>query len=203
LVALGRAPPEADVGARARQALGHAEPDARAAAGDDRDMAAEVEHGGACNQAAGLDSAAKPLPTGGRYRARGAAPTISVMEQVARLIDADTVSLDARVARALARDGADCVVARFTYWYTGRARVAAVGVAEERRLVVVHVLLRQPEAVGEGRARRMRLGGVGDRVDEQLERGRRAAAGRRALRDHRGEMPAGAVARHRDAVGVR
>jgi len=45
------------------------------------------------------------------------------MEQVARLIDADTVSLDARVARALARDGADCVVARFTYWYTGRPPV--------------------------------------------------------------------------------
>ena len=45
------------------------------------------------------------------------------MEQIARIVDADDVSLDARVARALAQDGAGCVVARFTYWYTGRPPV--------------------------------------------------------------------------------
>jgi hypothetical protein len=44
------------------------------------------------------------------------------MEQIARIVDADTASLDARVARALARD-AGCHVARFTYWYTGRPPV--------------------------------------------------------------------------------
>jgi hypothetical protein len=45
------------------------------------------------------------------------------MEQIARIVDADTVSLDARVARALAQDEVGCVVARFTYWYTGRPPV--------------------------------------------------------------------------------
>ena len=45
------------------------------------------------------------------------------MEQIARIVDADHVSLDARVARALTHDGAGCVVARFTYWYTGRPPV--------------------------------------------------------------------------------
>lgn len=44
------------------------------------------------------------------------------MEQVARIVDADALSLDARIARALALD-AECVVARFTYWYTGRPPV--------------------------------------------------------------------------------
>ncbi|HEY3021456.1 MAG TPA: hypothetical protein VGJ32_14760 [Solirubrobacteraceae bacterium] len=46
------------------------------------------------------------------------------MEQVARLIDGDAASLDARVMRALERDGAaGCVVSRFTYWYTARPPV--------------------------------------------------------------------------------
>ena len=45
------------------------------------------------------------------------------MEQIARIVDADAVSLDARVADALARDDAGYVVARFTYWYTGRPPV--------------------------------------------------------------------------------
>jgi hypothetical protein len=44
------------------------------------------------------------------------------MEQVARLIDADAASLAVRVSRALQQD-ADCVVTRFTYWYTGRPPV--------------------------------------------------------------------------------
>jgi hypothetical protein len=46
------------------------------------------------------------------------------MEQLARLIDGDAASLDARVLRALERDGAaGCLVSRFTYWYTGRPPV--------------------------------------------------------------------------------
>ncbi len=45
------------------------------------------------------------------------------MEPLARLIDADRSSLELRVSRALARDGGDCRVARFTYWYTGRPPV--------------------------------------------------------------------------------
>jgi hypothetical protein len=45
------------------------------------------------------------------------------MEQVARLIDADVVSLSARVRHAVERAGSDCSVTRFTYWYTGRPPV--------------------------------------------------------------------------------
>ncbi len=45
------------------------------------------------------------------------------MEPVARLIDGDLTSLELRVSRALALDGGDCRVARFTYWYTGRPPV--------------------------------------------------------------------------------
>jgi hypothetical protein len=45
------------------------------------------------------------------------------MEPVARLIDGDLTSLQLRVDRALALDGGDCRVARFTYWYTGRPPV--------------------------------------------------------------------------------
>jgi hypothetical protein len=42
------------------------------------------------------------------------------MEEVLRLIDADAASLEMRVTRSLERDGDDCFVMRFTYWYTGR-----------------------------------------------------------------------------------
>ena len=42
------------------------------------------------------------------------------MERVAQIIDADLRSLDARVARLVATE---CVVLRFTYWYTGRPPV--------------------------------------------------------------------------------
>jgi len=46
------------------------------------------------------------------------------MEQLARLIDGDASSLDARVSRAVERVGAaGCVVSRFTYWYTARPPV--------------------------------------------------------------------------------
>jgi hypothetical protein len=45
------------------------------------------------------------------------------MHQIARLIDADTSSLAARVLRTVERDGSDCVVTYFTYWYTGRPPV--------------------------------------------------------------------------------
>jgi hypothetical protein len=46
------------------------------------------------------------------------------MEQIARLIDADTASLDARVAVELTQPAAEgCAVLRFTYWYTGRPPV--------------------------------------------------------------------------------
>lgn len=45
------------------------------------------------------------------------------MEPVARLIDGDLGSLELRVRKALALDGGDCRVARFTYWYTGRPPV--------------------------------------------------------------------------------
>ena len=42
------------------------------------------------------------------------------MEQIARLIDADSGSLDARVMAVMT---SDCVVTRFTYWYTARPPV--------------------------------------------------------------------------------
>ena len=45
------------------------------------------------------------------------------MHQIARLVDADTSSLEARVLRTVGRDGPDCVVTYFTYWYTGRPPV--------------------------------------------------------------------------------
>ena len=45
------------------------------------------------------------------------------MEQIARLIDADSGSLDARVMAVMDAGDAECVVARFTYWYTARPPV--------------------------------------------------------------------------------
>ena len=45
------------------------------------------------------------------------------MESVARLIDGDLGSLELRVSKALALNGGECRVARFTYWYTGRPPV--------------------------------------------------------------------------------
>jgi hypothetical protein len=45
------------------------------------------------------------------------------MEQIARLIDADSGNLEARVLAVLECDGPDCVVTRFTYWYTARPPV--------------------------------------------------------------------------------
>ena len=44
------------------------------------------------------------------------------MEEVTRIVDGDLEMLEERVARAL-EDGAECVVARFTYWYTSRPPV--------------------------------------------------------------------------------
>lgn len=51
-----------------------------------------------------------------------ALPEYPVMEEVTRLVDGDLEMLEERVARAL-EDGAECVVARFTYWYTSRPPV--------------------------------------------------------------------------------
>lgn len=56
------------------------------------------------------------------------------MEELARLIDADPGSLEQRLQKAL-DDGAECVVARFTYWYTSRPPVHEA------------VILRDPAAV--------------------------------------------------------
>jgi hypothetical protein len=50
-------------------------------------------------------------------------PTMNGMQEVLRIIDGDRASLEARVARALERAGEDWRVARFTYWYTGRAPI--------------------------------------------------------------------------------
>jgi hypothetical protein len=44
------------------------------------------------------------------------------MEEVTRIVDGDLEMLEERVARAL-EEGAECVVARFTYWYTSRPPV--------------------------------------------------------------------------------
>ena len=44
------------------------------------------------------------------------------MEEVARIIDGDLEVLEERIERAL-EDGAECIVARFTYWYTSRPPV--------------------------------------------------------------------------------
>jgi hypothetical protein len=48
---------------------------------------------------------------------------MNVMEKVVQIIDGDLASLEARVVRALAGDSPECVVSRFTYWYTGRPPV--------------------------------------------------------------------------------
>jgi hypothetical protein len=45
------------------------------------------------------------------------------MHELERLLDTDVRSLDARITEALERIGSDCVVQRFTYWYTGRSPV--------------------------------------------------------------------------------
>ena len=47
------------------------------------------------------------------------------MEQIARLIDADSGSLDARVMAVVANAGTDpsLAITRFTYWYTARPPV--------------------------------------------------------------------------------
>lgn len=45
------------------------------------------------------------------------------MEQIARLIDADSGSLDARVMAVMSAGHSECVVTRFTYWYTARPPV--------------------------------------------------------------------------------
>jgi hypothetical protein len=45
------------------------------------------------------------------------------MEELARIIDTDAKSLDARIDETLERFGFDCLVQRFTHWYTGRAPV--------------------------------------------------------------------------------
>jgi len=45
------------------------------------------------------------------------------MEQLHQLIDGDPISLEQRITRALEHGPLECVVARFTYWYTGRPPV--------------------------------------------------------------------------------
>jgi hypothetical protein len=45
------------------------------------------------------------------------------MHQIARLIDADTRSLETRVQQAVHPDDPACTVTYFTYWYTGRPPV--------------------------------------------------------------------------------
>jgi len=45
------------------------------------------------------------------------------MEQVERLTDTDVVSLDERIAKVVERCGGDCVVKRYTHWFTGRLPV--------------------------------------------------------------------------------
>ena len=46
----------------------------------------------------------------------------SGMEEVARIVDGDLQMLEERVEKAM-EEGAECVVARFTYWYTSRPPV--------------------------------------------------------------------------------
>jgi hypothetical protein len=48
------------------------------------------------------------------------APDHLTMQDVVRIIDGDSASLEARIARMLEHVGSDWRVARFTYWYTGR-----------------------------------------------------------------------------------
>jgi hypothetical protein len=50
-------------------------------------------------------------------------PKLLHMEQIARLIDADARSLDARVVAVVGGVAAGCIVHRFTYWYTARPPV--------------------------------------------------------------------------------
>ena len=45
------------------------------------------------------------------------------MEQLHRLIDGDAASLEQRIACATEHGALECIVARFTYWYTGRPPV--------------------------------------------------------------------------------
>ena len=56
------------------------------------------------------------------------------MDELDRIIDGDEVSLATRVQRALERDGAGCVVTRFTYWYTGRPPVYEAVIARRAEL---------------------------------------------------------------------
>jgi hypothetical protein len=48
---------------------------------------------------------------------------MDVMEQLHQIVDGDPGSLEQRIVRALERGPRECVVARFTYWYTGRPPV--------------------------------------------------------------------------------
>ena len=45
------------------------------------------------------------------------------MTELERLHDMDVTSLDARIAERLQCVGMDCVVQRFTLWYTSRAPI--------------------------------------------------------------------------------
>ena len=45
------------------------------------------------------------------------------MEQLQQIIDGDLASLEQRITRAIEHGPLECVVARFTYWYTGRPPV--------------------------------------------------------------------------------
>jgi hypothetical protein len=52
--------------------------------------------------------------------------------EIERLIDTDVRSLDARITETLERLGSDCVVQRFTHWYTGRMPVHEARVLTRR-----------------------------------------------------------------------
>ena len=54
------------------------------------------------------------------------------MQQLARIIDADEMSLAARVLRTVDTNDTDCVVTYFTYWYTGRPPVHEALVVQRR-----------------------------------------------------------------------
>ncbi len=45
------------------------------------------------------------------------------MDHVTRIIAADPDSLEERVAEAVGQEQGECVVSRFTYWYTARPPV--------------------------------------------------------------------------------
>ena len=51
-----------------------------------------------------------------------------------RIVDGDLASLEERVRRAM-DDGAECVVARFTYWYTSRPPVHEAVVLRDMQAV--------------------------------------------------------------------